>query len=238
MMMRWRSRWRAARRDDRRHFARDVVQPREEILRLPVAGRFDERRVLRRVVGHQQHRVDLEPVDEEAAVVVERRIDRSAQMAPAARRRPSLRGLEQRAARLRVGGLEEAEHAHIVVVRVVVPPIVDGADTADDDAGAPGEKQLDVRMREERVLGRIQPLALADPEGWHPVRIVRVALVCVIDEACKIPASLDGRDDDRLGHADIMVYACGSPSASRSRTSSTWPSPRGYAPSVARDGSA
>ena len=48
------------------------------------------------------------------------------------------------------------------------------SDAADDAIAAPGEQQLDVGVREERILLRREPLALGDPQRRNPVRIARL----------------------------------------------------------------
>src|SRR5262249_6190588 len=121
--------------------------------------------------------------------------------------RPPLGGLEQHARRVDVLGLEEPEHRDVVLILLLVQAIVDGADAADDAAVALGEKQLDLRVLEEWILALGQPLALADPQRRHPVRIVRVALVGIVDESREIAPADDRRDRDRGGHAAIMVHS-------------------------------
>src|ERR1700730_12981799 len=49
----------------------EVVQPRVEVLDLPVAGRLDVVGVLGRVMGHQEHRVGVEPVNEQPGALIE-----------------------------------------------------------------------------------------------------------------------------------------------------------------------
>ena len=189
-----------------RHAAVEVVQPREQILDLLVARPLDERGVLRRVVRHEQHRIGVEPVDEQAAHVVQRRADRPADVRAPARLRPGLDRRQQRRGRVGVVGFEEAEHRDVVVVRLLVQAIVDRGDAADDAIAAPGEQQLHLGVRKERVLLRVDAIVFAEPQRRHPVRVARVALVHVVDEP---PALTAGADRANLQHARGVRYRLG-----------------------------
>jgi hypothetical protein len=63
--------------------------------------------------------------------------------------------------------------------------------SADDPIAAPGEQQLHLGVRKERVLFRVDPIVLAEPQRRYPVRVARVALVHVIDEPADLGAALD-----------------------------------------------
>ena len=76
-------------------------------------------------------------------------------------------------------------------VRLLMQPIVDRGDPADDAIAAPREHQLDRGVREERILLRVEALVLADAQRRHPVRIARVALVHVVDEPADLGAAVD-----------------------------------------------
>ena len=102
--------------DDGRRLARDVVDPGEQVLHLAIAGGLEERRILRRVVRHHQHRVAVEPVDEQARALVERWIDRPAHRRPAAALRPGLHRFHQRLCGGGVVGFEKPEHRDVVAV--------------------------------------------------------------------------------------------------------------------------
>ncbi len=90
---------------------------------------------------------------------------------------------------------------------LVVKAVVDRADAADNRRAAPREKELDVGMLEKRVAVRLQPLPFAESQRRNPVRIGGVAVVREVDEAREVAASGHLPDDDRIGHADIMVHA-------------------------------
>ena len=116
----------------------------------------------------------------------------------AARLRPFL-GRRQHGPRgFGVLGLEEAEHGRVVAVPLVVQAIVDRPDPAGDPAAAPGEEELDVGMREERVLRRLQALVLRQAQRRNPVRIAGVAVVGVVDESAELGTAADGSNDNRL----------------------------------------
>ena len=82
--------------------------------------------------------------------------------------------------------LEEAEHRHVVAVRVVVQAIVDRGDASDDAIAARGEQQIDVGVLEERVLRGRQALVLGDAQRRYPMRIGGVPVVSVVDEPAEV----------------------------------------------------
>ena len=57
-------------------------------------------------------------------------------------RGPPLDRAQQRAGDVGVGCLEEPEHRHVVGVRLLMQPVVDGGDAADDAIAPPREHQL------------------------------------------------------------------------------------------------
>src|SRR2546428_9859437 len=79
----------------------------------------------------------------------------------------------------------------------------------------PREQQLDLRVREERILCRREALVLAETQRRDPMRIVRVALVRGIDEPAGGAAARPrpGRD----GHGGAYVTPASHPGP--------WPSP-------------
>src|SRR5499427_7797381 len=131
-----------------------VVQPRVEILDLRVAGALDEGGVLRRVVGHEQHRVGVEAFDQQAGAFVERRIQRAADGGAAALLCPLLHAVEQQTGGVAVLGFKEPERGEVVAMGSVVEVIVDCRNASDDPAVAEGQQQLDLGMGEERILLR------------------------------------------------------------------------------------
>src|SRR5207249_283349 len=142
-----------------------------------------------RIVRHQQHRIGVEALDQQSRALVERRVERTAHVRAAACARPRLDAFEQRPRGFAVLRFEKAEHRDVVAVRLVVQPIVNRRDAAHDLAAAPGEQQLDVRVREKRILLRREPLAFRHPQRRNPVRIACVDLVGVIDEPVKLRAA-------------------------------------------------
>ena len=191
--------------DDRRRLARDVVDPGEQVLRLAIAGGLEERRILPRVVRHHQHRVAVEPVDQQARAFVERWIDRPAQRRPAAALRPCLHRFHQRLCGGGVVGFEKPEHRDVVAVALVVKTIVDRGDAAGDAMAAPREQQLDVGVGEERILSGRQPLVFGDPQRRHPVRIRRVAIVGVIDEPAELAPALHAPNVNHLALLNTLA---------------------------------
>src|SRR5262249_25134390 len=141
---------------------------------------------------------------------------------------------EQRGRGVSICGLEETEHRRAIVVGAVMEPIVDRADPADDPAVAPGEKELDVGVLEERILLRSETLTFADPERRDPVRGACMALVRMVDELPELAPVAHGTDVDGALHADIMIGfclpECGRRNGSRPVILRIWRSCAGCAP--------
>ena len=119
--------------------------------------------------------------------------------------RPRLDRVQQRLRGVGVVRFEEAEHRDVVAVRLVVEPIVDRGDAADDAVAAPGEEQLDVGVGEERILSRRQPLVLGEPQRRHPVRIARVAVVGVVDEPAELAPAVHAPNVNHLGILNTLA---------------------------------
>ena len=118
----------------------------------------------------------------------------------------------------RVLELEEAEHAPAVVVERVEVVVVLGADAADDAAVAPGEEQLRVAVREERVLRAHQEQVALQTQRGHPDPGGRVQPVRELDELPAVPPGRDGTDDHAHGDGP---YQCRLPSTSSPRSAGT-----------------
>ena len=80
--------------------------------------------------------------------------------------------------------------------------IVDRGNAADDAAVALREKQLDLRVGEERILSWVEAIALAETQRRHPARIVRVPRVCVVDEGPEVSATANGANVD---HVSVLL---------------------------------
>jgi len=94
-------------------------------------------------------------------------------------------------------------------MHLVVQAIVDGRDAAGDVVAPPREQQLDLRVREERILCRREALVLAETQRRDPMRIVRVALVRVIDEPAEVAAAAHGPDEN--GHEGVYATPTSDP---------------------------
>ena len=128
--------------------------------------------------GLADHRLALEALDQDAALVVHREVDRADHAVAAALAQPGLGRVEQRVEHLLVVlALEEAEHAPGVaagsslkarsiwaLIRPTDPPV------------APGEEQLRLAVLEERVHAAVQEqLALEMSGGTHGVPVTHAA---------------------------------------------------------------
>ncbi len=99
-----------------RHLA-DVVLPRVDVLELGVAGLLDEAALVAVVVRHHRHRRVVEALDQAAQLLVDGERHRPAEPLHPAALDPGLGLGEQRAGDLGVvDGVEEAEHAGVVMV--------------------------------------------------------------------------------------------------------------------------
>src|SRR2546428_13065836 len=73
----------------------------------------------------------------------------------------------------------------------------------------PREHQLDLLVPEERILCRREALVLAETQRRDPMRIVRVALVRVIDEPAEVAAAAHGPDEN--GHEGVYATPTSDP---------------------------
>ena len=111
--------------DDRHDLvaADDVELPHERVHGLLEPGALAQPLVVGRVPGLADHRLALESLDQDAALVVHREVHRADHAVAATLAEPGRRGVEERPRHLGVVlELEEAEHAPGVVVEVVEAP--------------------------------------------------------------------------------------------------------------------
>src|SRR4051812_18668115 len=94
--------------------------------------------------------------------------------------------------------------------------VVDGGNSTHHRARSPRQHQLHVRVGEERILRRIQPLVFADAQRRDPMRIAGVALVHVVHETPKLSASSNRSYLDRPAHASVNGMRWGIVSSVRS----------------------
>ena len=128
-------------------------------------------------------------------------------------------GLQQRRQDVRrVLELEEAEHAPAVAVVGVEVVVVLGADAAHDAPVAPGQEELRVAVREERVLRAHQEHVALQTQRGHPDPGGRVQPVREFDEFPAVPPARDGTDDHAHGDGP---YQCRLPSTSSPRCAGT-----------------
>ena len=106
--------------DFRQHV--DVAPEGVHVLGLAEAVVLQQPRVIGRVVGHHEGRRGVEAVDQQAHLVVQRRIGRPAEAVDALIGKPLPHGVQQAVGHLLiVDALEEAEEAAALVVALVVP---------------------------------------------------------------------------------------------------------------------
>src|SRR3954470_8923787 len=123
----------------------------------------------------QQHRRMLKTVDEQAAEIICRVIDRPHYFVAAERADPIRRGAEEGVCDfLIVDRLKHAEATDVRGVMSVVFRIVARGDAADDFAVAPGQEKLSLAVLEEWMLLAIEKFFALDQQGRHPGRIVPV----------------------------------------------------------------
>src|SRR4051794_31750618 len=129
--------------DHRRHVGAlvDLKPPHVQVDRLLHAVALEQVLVVRRLPRLLDHRLLLEPADQDAGLVVHREVERADDLAASALAQPGLSRSEKRAGGLVViVALEEAEDAPVVAL-VLVEVMVDlGADTPDRRAAAPSDE--------------------------------------------------------------------------------------------------
>ena len=150
-------------------------------LRKPCA--FDEADVGPRVVGHHEDRRRVEPVDEQARLVVQGRVGRSPHHGHLALAPPDRGRFEEHPGDLRVVfGLEVAEERRLLLVELVVVAVEDRGDPADVLSVAAGDEKLHLTVSEERVLVA-EDLGEVVAQRRDPVRIGGVEAVGDVEEA-------------------------------------------------------
>ena len=138
---------------------------------------------MRRVIGHHHHRVGIESVHEQAALIVGGWVYRAAQELGAARAGPLASGIQQSAGGGRiVAALEEPEEAGLFLVDAVMGAVDNGRDPPHHLAVSEGQKKLGFGVAIERVLLAVQQLFHGDTQGWYPVRLAAVERVGQLDE--------------------------------------------------------
>ena len=139
----------------------------------------------------EEHRRKFEPVDQQAADVIGRVIDRAHDLIPAAGSKPRRRRVEQRRRHRRiVDRFEQTETSDVGSMECVVVRIVARHDSPHDFAAGAREKQRSVAVLVERVFAAEKLFAL-DQEWRHPGRIVLVNSPGKLDEGVTFSARLD-----------------------------------------------
>ena len=140
------------------------------------------------------HRLELEALDQHAALVVHREVHRADHAVAPALGEPGGRRVEQRAHHLDVVlQLEEPEHAPGVALVLVERAVDLSADAAHHPPVATGEEQLGLAMLEERARTRTQEQLTLDLERGNPLLGVRVQPERELDEFAHVSARGDGR---------------------------------------------
>ena len=124
---------------------------------------------------HHDPRRRVEPVDQQAAGIVDRIVDRAADVGAAAGAEPAGGGVEQGMGRLPiVDAFEHAEAADVAAVAFVVARIVADQDSAQRLPAAQGDELRGVAVLVERMLAAVEKFLDLDQQGRNPMRIVRV----------------------------------------------------------------
>ena len=161
------------RQDLRQHV--DVAPEGVQVLGLAETVVFQQPRVIGRVVGHHEGGGGVEAVDQQAHLVVQRRIGRPAKAVDALIGKPLPHGVQQAVGHLLiVDALEEAEETAALPVTLVVTPIQDGGDPAADLAAAKGQERLHPVPFVERVRPVSDQFLLVAAQRRNPVRVVAV----------------------------------------------------------------
>src|SRR5438270_6130858 len=116
----------------------------------------------------------LEAIDEQAAEIIRRVIDRSHDFVAAEFPEPFRRRVEERVRNLPIGRFKHSEATDVGTVNRVVFRIVAGGDPADHLASAAREKELSFAVFEKRMLLPIEEFLSLDQEGRDPRGIIRV----------------------------------------------------------------
>ena len=114
-------------------------------------------------------RFELEALDQDPALVVQREVHRPDHLGASARPQPGLGRAQQRVEHLRVLlELEEAEHPGAAAVEAVVGEVDLGADPAHDPPLAAGEEVLGFAVAEVGVQPAVEEDATLEPQRRHP----------------------------------------------------------------------
>src|SRR5688572_10006314 len=124
----------------------------QEILRGRHSRVLQQGIVVRRIPGRQKYGMLVEPLGEHTAVMIRRRIHRSAHGPEATLAEPFTCRVQQRARDMSVvGTLEKAEEADPVAVKRIVSAILDRCDAANGPSVPPRDEQLTIRPAIERI---------------------------------------------------------------------------------------
>ena len=149
--------------------------------------------------------LELETLDQDPALVVQREVHRAEHLLAAARRQPRLARPEQSLEQLLIVlELEEAEHARVAFVEAVVRVVDLGAGAADNASATTGEEVLGLAVLEIGVQVSAQEDPALQPKGWHPGR-PRVQTKGQLDKPPQIPDSAHGPNLDGHGRDRIRV---------------------------------
>ena len=154
----------------------------------------------------------LEALDQHAALVVHREVDRADHVGRARARAASRR--RRRAARGSTSGSSSSSRKPNMPQRLLVEGVevvvVLGRDAPDHALAATGEEQLRVAVREERVQPPVEEQPALQAQRRHPDGRSRVQPVRQLDELPPVPPRADGADDDwHLTPPDRTLYAHG-----------------------------
>ncbi len=178
----------------------DVAPEGIQVLRLAETVSLDEPRVVRRVVGHHERRRQVEPVDQQPELVVQRRIGRPAKAEDVPLGEPPPRRVEQAVGRLLVvGALEEPEEPPPLSEALDVPAVQDRRDPPADLARPVGQKRLDLVPLVERMGAISHQFLLAAAQRGDPVRVVAVQRPRKRQE-CLLLASGHNGYNGQIGH--------------------------------------
>ena len=194
----------------------DVAPEGVHVLRLPQAVVLQQATVVGPIVGHHEEGRRIEPLDQQAALVVHRRIEGPAHDIEAALANPLIGRVEQAVGHLLVvDRFEEAEET----ARIVIPVIVGLVDNRRDAAARPivtqRQERLDVGGADRTGgpwAGRTswsdsRPTQPGDSAAVAPSSDPRVELPGQVEELLPLAAGGYRLDDQVTGHGDATSGA-------------------------------
>ena len=180
----------------KRDFQRQLVA--EQILGFGVAARLDMLCIIVAVMAHHHGRWMVEPLDQQAGFVPDRKRERPQRPRHPLSAKPALGRIEQRGCN--VGVVDQLETAPLPGARshIFEHEIVHLPRNAADDLAVPlGQKEPRARVLEPRILFGIEQFGRVAAQRRRGVGIVPINIIGEIDEAAQIARSLDRANGER-----------------------------------------